>query len=42
MFYSLRNKANRLILKMQAMTMEILNGLRNVAVDETPVEEMPA
>ncbi len=33
-FYSLRNKANRLILKMTAMTMEILNGLRNVSVDE--------
>ncbi len=32
-FYSLRNKANRLILKMTAMTMEILNGLRNVAVE---------
>ena len=32
-FYSLRNKANRLILKMTAMTMEILNGLRNVSVD---------
>jgi len=33
LFYSLRNKANRLILKMTAMTMEILNGLRNVSVD---------
>ena len=32
-FYTLRNKANRLILKMTAMTMEILNGLRNVSVD---------
>ena len=44
-FYSLRNKANRLILKMTAMTMEILNGLRNVSVDpgaEGVVEEMPA
>jgi biopolymer transport protein ExbB/TolQ len=43
-FYSLRNKANRLILKMQAMTMEILNGLRNVAVEgeEIPAEEIPA
>jgi biopolymer transport protein ExbB len=42
-FYSLRNKANRLILKMQAMTMEILNGLRNVAVEgDAMVEEMPA
>ena len=45
LFYSLRNKANRLILKMTAMTMEILNGLRNVAVDpgaEVPVEEAQA
>ena len=44
-FYSLRNKANRLILKMTAMTMEILNGLRQVSVDpgaEEVVEEMPA
>ena len=44
-FYSLRNKANRLILKMTAMTMEILNGLRNVSVDpgaEGEVAEMPA
>ncbi len=44
-FYSLRNKANRLILKMTAMTMEILNGLRNVAVDpgaEGAVEEAQA
>lgn len=41
-FYSLRNKANRLILKMTAMTMEILNGLRNVAVDPSMEEEMPA
>ena len=32
-FYSLRNRANRLILKMTAMTMEILNGLRNVSVE---------
>ena len=32
-FYSLRNRANRLILQMQAMTMEILNGLRNVQVE---------
>ena len=45
MFYSLRNKANRLILKMTAMTMEILNGLRNVSVDpgaEGAVEEVQA
>ena len=46
-FYSLRNKANRLILKMTAMTMEILNGLRNVSVDpgaegEVPAEEVQA
>ena len=44
-FYSLRNKANRLILKMTALTMEILNGLRNVSVDpgaEGEVAEMPA
>lgn len=44
-FYSLRNKANRLILKMTAMTMEILNGLRNVSVDsgaEGAAEEVPA
>lgn len=42
MFYVLRNKANRLILKMTAMTMEILNSLRNVAVEgegEAAVEE---
>jgi biopolymer transport protein ExbB len=44
MFYAMRNKANRLILKMQALTMEILNSLRNVSVDggEAPVEEIPA
>ena len=44
-FYSLRNKANRLILKMTALTMEILNGLRNVSVDagaEGAAEEVPA
>ena len=45
-FYSLRNKANRLILKMTAMTMEILNGLRNVSVEggegEMPAEEVQA
>ena len=43
-FYSLRNKANRLILKMTAMTMEILNGLRNVSVDQQAdgVEEYQA
>ncbi len=31
-FYSLRNKANRLILRMTAVTMELLNSLRNVEV----------
>ena len=31
-FYSLRNKANRLILRMTATTMEFLNGLLNVEV----------
>ena len=43
-FYSLRNKANRLILRMTAVTMELLNGLRNVevAADEGAAEEMPA
>ncbi len=41
-FYSLRNKANRLILKMTAMTMEILNGLRNVAVDPNAEGEVLA
>ena len=39
-FYSLRNNANRLILRMTATTMEFLNGLRNVEVagEEAPVE----
>ena len=41
-FYSLRNKANRLILRMTAVTMELLNGLRNVSVDEGAAEETPA
>ena len=43
-FYTLRNKANRLILKITAMTREILNGLRNVAVDPGAegVEEVQA
>ena len=31
-FYALRNNANRLILRMTAVTMEFLNGLRNVEV----------
>ena len=34
-FYILRNKANRLILRMTAVTMELLNGLRNVSVEES-------
>ena len=40
-FYILRNKANRLILRMTAVTMELLNGLRNVemAGDEGAVAE---
>ncbi len=45
-FYSLRNNANRRILRMTAVTMEFLNGLRNVEVapegGDAPVEEMPA
>lgn len=43
-FYALRNNANRLILRMTAVTMEFLNGLRNVEVEpgaeESPVEEV--
>ena len=31
-FYSIRNNANRLILRMTAVTMELLNNLRNVEV----------
>jgi biopolymer transport protein ExbB len=31
-FYSIRNNANRLILRMQAMTMELIKDLRNVEV----------
>ena len=45
-FYILRNKANRLILRMTATTMELLNSLRNVSVDEgdaaASTEEVPA
>ncbi len=41
-FYSLRNRANRLILKMTAMTMEILNSLRNVAVESGTEGEVQA
>ena len=32
MFYVIRNKMNRLVLRMTAVTMEFLNGLRNVEV----------
>ena len=38
-FYVLRNKANRLVLKMTAITMELLNGLRQVSVDPGVAEE---
>ena len=41
-FYSLRNNANRLILRMTAVTMEFLNGLRNVEVAPEDGSEMPA
>ena len=41
-FYSLRNNANRLILRMTAVTMEFLNGLRNVEVAPEEGAEMPA
>lgn len=40
-FYTLRNKANQLILRMTAVTMELLNNLRNVEVatdEEAPAE----
>lgn len=37
-FYSLRNNANRRILRMTAVTMEFLNGLRNVEVAGEAVE----
>ncbi len=33
-FYSLRNRANRLIMRMTALTMELLKGLRHVEVDD--------
>ena len=44
LFYMLRNNANRLILRMTAVTMELLNSLRNVevATDEEVVEEAQA
>jgi biopolymer transport protein ExbB len=40
LFYMLRNNANRLILRMTAVTMELLNSLRNVevATDDEAVE----
>ena len=42
-FYALRNNANRLVLRMTAVTMEFLNGLRNVEVapeeEAAPAEE---
>jgi biopolymer transport protein ExbB len=31
-YYSIRNNANRLILRMEAMTMELIKDLRNVEV----------
>ena len=39
-FYALRNNANRLILRMTAVTMEFLNGLRNVEVDASAEEQV--
>ena len=44
LFYMLRNNANRLILRMTAVTMELLNSLRNVevATDDEAVAEEPA
>ncbi len=45
-FYTLRNKANQLILRMTAVTMELLNNLRNVEVatedDAAEAGETPA
>jgi biopolymer transport protein ExbB len=32
-FYSIRNNANRLILRMTALTMELIKDLRNVEVE---------
>ena len=40
-FYVLRNKANRLVLRMTAVTMELLNGLRQVSVEPTAEELEP-
>jgi len=33
LFYSIRNNANRLILRMTALTMELIKPLRNVEVE---------
>ena len=33
-FYSIRNKANRIILRMTALTMELIKGLRGVEVEQ--------
>ncbi len=43
-FYVMRNKANNLVLRMTAITMEFLNGLRNVEVvgEEYATEEASA
>lgn len=38
-FYALRNKANQLILRMTAVTMELLNNLRNVEIAPEAEEE---
>lgn len=38
-FYSLRNKANRLIMRMTALTMELLKGLRHVEVVDESQEQ---
>ena len=38
-FYALRNKATQLILRMTAVTMELLNNLRNVEIAPEGEEE---
>ena len=38
-YYSLRNKATRLIMRMTALTMELLKGLRNVEVVDENVQQ---
>ena len=35
MFYAIRNNANRIILRMTALTMELIKGLRGVEVEQT-------